>query len=260
MKILLYFIIFPILFINKPIEIHYIWGATGHRVVGEVASKHISKRTKTAIKKLLGGQSLAYISNYADDIKSDKRYRSLGPSHYANLNLNESYLSSKKNTKGDIVKAISKCISVLKNKNESYENKQFNLKLLVHFIGDIHQPMHLGKEEDRGGNRIEVTWFGKKSNLHRIWDSNIIESKQMSYSEISYNLPYQTKKELLSIKKASLSVWIEESHLITNKIYTSLPKNKKLGYAYRYEYFDIIRLQLLKGGLRLAYVLDEIFK
>jgi hypothetical protein len=259
MKLLLYFIIFPILFLSKPVVDYDIWGATGHRVIGEVASQHISKRTKKAIKKLLEGQSLAYISNYADDIKSDKRYRSLDPSHYANLDLNESYLSSKKNPKGDIVKAISKCISVLKNKNESYENKQFNLKLLVHFIGDIHQPMHLGKEKDRGGNKIEVKWFGKKSNLHRIWDSNVIDSNQMSYSEISYNLPRLTKNELLSIKNSPLSVWIEESHLLANKIYTSLPENKNLGYAYRFEYFDIMRLQLLKGGLRLAYVLDEIF-
>ena len=84
------------------------WGKTGHRVVGEVASKYISKNTRTSLDKILEGQSLAYISTYADEIKSDKKYSKYNAWHYANLNLRRDYQSSYKNPNGDIVKAIKK--------------------------------------------------------------------------------------------------------------------------------------------------------
>jgi hypothetical protein len=208
----------------------------------------------------LRGQSLAYVSNYADDIKSDSQYRSYSPWHYANLGLDETYEASSKNAKGDVVTAIQKCIAVLKDKEETNENKAFHLKLLVHFVGDIHQPMHLGRLEDKGGNDIEVKWFGKRSNLHRVWDSDVINSHQMSYMEMASNLPVLSKVQKRSIKEAPLKVWIEESHTLAKKIYTTLPEKKNLGYRYRYEYLDSLRMQLLKGGLRLAFILNEVFK
>jgi len=236
------------------------WGATGHRVVGEVASQHISKKTTRAIHKLLDGASLAYVSNYADDIKSDNRYKEYSPWHYANLNLNESYAASEKNPEGDIVKAIEKCILVLKNKKASKEDRQFYLKLLIHFIGDLHQPMHLGKKEDKGGNAVSVKWFGGRSNLHRLWDSNMIDSSQLSYSEMTRNLPTLSKAQKEQITSSSLEDWVKEVHELTNKIYDELPKDTNLGYEYRYLNFDTVRMQLLKSGLRLAAVLDAVFK
>ena len=153
-----------------------LWGKTGHRVVAEVASKYISKNTRISLDEILQGQSLAYVSTYADEIKSDKKYFKYNAWHYANLNLNETYQSSYKNPNGDIVKAIKKCTEILKSKFSTKKEKQFYLKLLVHFVGDLHQPLHLGKKEDKGGNDIDILWFGKKSNLHRLWDSDIIDS------------------------------------------------------------------------------------
>ena len=243
-------------FLNTSVD----WGATGHRVVGEVASQHISKKTSRAIHKLLDGASLAYVSNYADDIKSDDRYKSYSPWHYANLNLEESYQASEKNPEGDIVQAIEKCILVLKNKNASKENRQFHLKLLVHLIGDLHQPLHLGKREDKGGNAVSIKWFGGRSNLHRLWDSNMIDSSQLSYSELTRNLPVLSKAQKEQITSSSLKDWIKEVHELTNQIYEQLPEDTNLGYEYRYLNFDTVRMQLLKSGLRLAAVLDEVFK
>lgn len=236
------------------------WGATGHRVVGEVAAENISKKTAKAINRLLDGASLAYISNYADDIKSDDRYRSYSPWHYANLDLDETYASSEKNEAGDIVQAIEKCVSVLKNKEASKEDRQFYLKFLVHLIGDLHQPLHFGKKEDRGGNQVQIKWFGKKSNLHRLWDSDMIDSSQLSYTELAQNLQVLSPAQKKQIASSALPMWVAETHLLTNKIYKELPENTNLGYRYRYQYFDTVRLQLLKAGIRLAYVLDDIFK
>jgi hypothetical protein len=208
----------------------------------------------------LGGESLAYISNYADEIKSDKRYQVYNPWHYANMKVNESYYSSEKNVKGDVIQAIKKCIEVLKSKKTSKNDRRFYLKLLVHFVGDIHQPMHLGEKRDKGGNNIKLKWFGKNTNLHRIWDSDIIDSSKMSYTELTNNLPILSNSKKKEYKSSPIEVWVEETHDLTKKIYKDLPENINLGYRYRYENFDSIRLQLLKAGLRLAYILDDIFK
>ena len=114
------------------------------------------KHTTGKINELLGGVSLAQISTYADEIKSDKNYRKYNPWHYANIKDDETYLKSKKNESGDIVKAINKCIGVLKSSTSDRSKKQFHLKLLVHFVGDVHQPMHLGRSSDKGGNNIKI--------------------------------------------------------------------------------------------------------
>ena len=236
------------------------WGATGHRVVGELAAQRISKRTAKKIDALLEGVSLAETSTFADEIKSDKRYRTYSPWHYANIKGDETYALSKKNEKGDIVRAIKQCIEVLKNPTADRSDKQFYLKLLVHFVGDIHQPMHLGKLSDRGGNDVEVKWFGRNSNLHRLWDSNMIDDYGMSYTEITVNLPKVKKSELKKIASAPLITWVNESHDLAKQIYATLPENTNLGYRYRYDHFNSVRMQLLKGGIRLAALLDEIFK
>ncbi len=90
--------------------------------------------------------------------------------------------------KGDLYIAINKCIDVLKDTSSDKESKAFHLKLLVHFVGDLHQPLHLGQEIDRGANRIYVKWFGGNTNLHSVWDSKMIDSYKMSYSEMAYTL------------------------------------------------------------------------
>ena len=122
------------------------WGATGHRVIGEVAAQHISKKTAKAIDDLLEGASLAYVSVFADDIKSDDRYQAFFSWHFANINIDEIYNSISKNPKGDVVQAVKISVRKLKSKTTPRAEKQFYLKLLIHFIGDLHQPMHLAKK------------------------------------------------------------------------------------------------------------------
>ena len=252
------YIFFLIFF--KPLSDQIPWGITGHRTVGEVASQNISEKTSNSIKNLLEGESLSYISNYADDIKSDKRYQVYNPWHYANMKVNETYYSSEKNVEGDVIQAIKKCIEALKSKKTPKDDRRFYLKLLVHFVGDIHQPMHLGEKKDKGGNNIKLKWFGENTNLHRIWDSDIIDSSKMSYTELTNNLPRLSNSKKKEYESSPIEVWVKETHDLTKKIYKDLPENINLGYRYRYENFDTIRLQLLKAGLRLAYILDDIFK
>ena len=151
-----------------------IWGNTGHRAIGEIAASHLSKSVKRKISELLDGQSLAMVSTFGDDIKSDNAFRKYATWHYVNLNDDETYQTSKKNPKGDLVTAIAKCKEVLLDKNSTKADKVFYLKMLVHFIGDLHQPMHVGRLSDKGGNDFKVQWFYNNSNMHRVWDSEMI--------------------------------------------------------------------------------------
>ncbi len=235
------------------------WAKTGHRVVGKIASNHLNSRAKRAINQLLDGQSLADVSNFADEIKSDFKYDSYGPWHYVNYPLDKEYSQVRPSPQGDIIRGIEKCIQVLEDKLSSREDKVFYLKLLVHFLGDLHQPLHVGREEDRGGNDIQLQWFGRGSNLHRVWDSEMINDYGMSYTELARSLPDLSRKERKAIQKGFIYDWVEESQDLAGRIYQSASSGDRLGYAYSYNYWDLVEEQLLKGGLRLARVLNEIF-
>jgi len=236
----------------------FFWGKTGHRVVGEVAEQNIKRSTQKKIDDLLEGQSLALVANFGDDIKSDPRYRKFGPWHYVNIEPGKKYGDDTPYKKGDIVTGIQKCIAVVQDENATKEDRAFYLKLLIHFVGDLHQPMHVGKAEDKGGNDIQVRWFNKGTNLHRLWDSNMIESYDMSFTELSENLPVLTKEEKQRIVQGGLLDWVAETQQIAKDVYASVEVGEKLGYTYMYEHFDTVKLQLEKGGLRLAKLLDDI--
>ena len=228
-------------------------------VSGKIAEKHLTRKAKRNINKLLKGESLAFVSTFADEIKSDRKYSKYSPWHYVNMDFNETYEESEKNPDGDLVTGIEKCISVLKDENVSEEDKVFHLKMLVHFIGDLHQPMHIGLKEDKGGNDFQVQWFGKGTNLHRVWDTDMIESYDMSYSDLANNAPYLSKKEIEALQKGSVIDWVNEVHEITKEVYKSAKKGENLRYRYSYDYFPVVRKQLQIGGIRLAKVLNDIF-
>lgn len=236
------------------------WGKTGHRTTGEIAEEHLSRRAKRKIEKILDGHSLAFVSTYGDEIKSDPEYRKYSPWHYVNLEPGQnSYSEETANPDGDLILGIKKCIMVLKNEDSTREEKEFYLKMLVHFMGDLHQPLHAGHESDRGGNDIQLRWFGEGTNLHKVWDSEMINSYKMSYTELAANANELSKRQVKAIEAGSILDWMYESKVLSEKIYNSVEVGEKLGYDYMYVWFPVVRQQLQKGGIRLAKVLNEIF-
>ena len=130
-----------------PVNASNNWGQTGHRVVGEICEEYLKPRTKRKIKKLLKNKSLAFVSTFADEIKSDSLFDRFYTWHYINMPFNSNYELSKKNPSGDLVTGINQCKMIISDKNSTEEEKIFYLKMLVHLIGDLHQPMHiLGKK------------------------------------------------------------------------------------------------------------------
>tara|TARA_R110002051_G_scaffold201631_1_gene268405 strand:- start:41024 stop:41800 length:777 start_codon:yes stop_codon:yes gene_type:complete len=236
----------------------YDWGKTGHRATAHIADQHLSNRAKKNIEKLLDGASLAEISTYADEIKSDETYRPYGPWHYVNVPFDKKYEEHPKSERGDLMQGIDHCIAVLKNPNSSKADKVFNLKLLVHFIGDLHQPMHTGIGADKGGNDFQVQWFGQGTNLHRVWDTSMIENYDMSYTELAAAMPTLNKRQQKAIQEGTHYDWMEDSRQLVKDVYANIKKGEQLGYSYMYEYFGTLKGQLQKGGLRLAALLNDI--
>lgn len=235
------------------------WGKTGHRVTGEIAQKYLTRKAKRQIKKLLDGHSLAFVSNYGDDIKSDARYRAYGPWHYVNFPFNSTYEDTPKSDKGDLYQAIQTCVSVLKDENASDTDKTFHLKMLVHFMGDLHQPLHVGIADDKGGNDFQVRWFNDGTNLHTVWDSKMIDSYDMSYTELASNTDLLSAAQYKNIASGTVKEWMYESRALCKEVYATTEVGEKLGYRYMYDYVNTVRSQLQKGGIRLAVLLNEIF-
>ncbi|MEO2064565.1 MAG: S1/P1 nuclease [Christiangramia sp.] len=255
--------ILAILLLSLSLNIHAAdadWGKTGHRATAEIAEEHLSKKAQKAISKILDGRSLAFVANYADDIKSDPAYRQYSPWHYVNIEPDEEqYVAENASENGDLVQAIRKCVSVLEDEKAPLKEKQFYLKMLVHFMGDLHQPFHVGHASDKGGNDVQVRWFSEGSNIHRVWDSDMIDFYQMSYTELAHNTDDLDKNEVKTIQQGNLLDWVYESREIAEDLYSGVNSGDKLGYKYMYEHMPTVLHQLQKGGLRLAKVLNDIY-
>ncbi len=235
------------------------WGKTGHHTVAEIANHYLSEKAKANIKLILNGQSLAVASTFADEIKSNEQYDEFKPWHYANVPFNKTYLESDKNEDGDIVIGIQYCMNVLKDSASEDDDKNFYLKMLIHLLGDMHQPLHFGLKEDLGANRFYVDWFGENSNFHRVWDSEMIDSYNMSYTEMAKNKSVLSPDEIQNYAKGDLIDWVEDTRKLTKKVYDSAEERENLGYLYMYDWYDTLSLQLHKAGIRLAKVLNDIY-
>ena len=251
------------LFLYMPLQ-SMAWGMLGHRVVGEIAERNLSCKAKKQVKKILGTESLAMASNWADFVKSEPSYKYLDTWHYINFkegleNYDAFAAALLQDTTTNAYTKLNMMVGELKKKDLPLEKKQMYLRLVIHLVGDIHQPMHTGRPEDLGGNRVKLFWFGQPTNLHRLWDSDLIESQQLSYTEYSTALNHTTKAQRKEMMKQPISQWLYDSYLISNKIYSEVQPEQKLSYRYNYDNLDTLNDQLLKGGIHLAGLLNEIF-
>jgi hypothetical protein len=239
------------------------WGLIGHRTVGEIAQHHLSKKARRELKKLVGSETLAWWANWPDFIKSDSTWRMASPWHYVDLPGHmekEKFIEELKKLPGkNLYTQISAMLADIKNKGLPLDKRREALFFLVHFIGDLHQPLHVGREEDEGGNKIVVYWFDKKTNLHSLWDTMLIEFQQYSYSEYARLLDIKSRDEVKALQAGSLEDWFYESHVLSDSIYDASPNEAKLSYRYNYQFQKVLDGQLLKGGLRLAALLNEAF-
>lgn len=236
----------------------YPWGQKGHDTVAYIAECHLSPEAKAAAEELLDGRSIVYYANWLDNASHTPEYSFSKTWHYKNIDEDETFETAKINEKGDIVTALEKQISVLRDTTLSKEERSLALKMTVHLLGDIHQPLHLGHASDLGGNRWEVRYFKNPTNLHSVWDSKIVESAhKWSYSEWQEQIDRADTTQTAEILSLSTPQdWAKETYMISKEVYEKTPQDFNIEYNYIAEWTPLIEQQFLKGGLRLAEVLN----
>ncbi|MFD0795319.1 S1/P1 nuclease [Mucilaginibacter litoreus] len=240
------------------------WGTNGHRISGQIADSYLTPKARKAIQAILGTESIAMTSNWADFIKSDPQYKYLSEWHYIDFDKQYTYPEMqaflKQDTATDAYTKLNFLIAELKKKNLPNKNKLLALRMLIHIVEDVHQPMHTAHTDDKGGNDIHLTWFNNPTNLHSIWDSQLIDFQQLSYTEYAAWINHTTAAQRAEWQKAPISQWLFESSQIATKIYAGVKNDDKInGYKYNFDYIATLNNQLLKGGVRLAGLLNQIF-
>jgi len=240
------------------------WGAEGHRVCGQIAESYLTPKARKAVQDILGYESIAMASNWADFIKSDPAFSYLSSWHYVDFDKVYTYPEMQDflahDTNTDAYIKLNFLIGELKKKDITKENRLLYLRMLIHIAEDVHQPMHTGHTSDQGGNGVKVTWNGQPSNLHSIWDSEIINAQQLSYTEYAAAINHTTAQERAELQKAPISQWLFESDQLAEKIYADTKPGDNIGsYKYTFKYLETVNQQLLKGGVRLAGLLNQIF-
>lgn len=157
------------------------WGETGHRIVGELAERRLGPAARAAVADLLAGEpepSLAGVSIWADRIRDQEQWRHTYRWHFLNVpTLACRYVPPRDCPAGNcIVGAIAQQAQVLGDASRPHAERAQALKFVVHFVGDVHQPLHAGLARDRGGNDVRLRYRGQDTNLHRVWDSLILDS------------------------------------------------------------------------------------
>lgn len=236
------------------------WGQKGHDTVAYIAECNLSPEAKAAAEELLDGKSIVYYSNWLDNASHTPEYAYSKTWHYKNVDAGVSYEDAPVNEKGDIVTALNQQISVLGDTTKSRDERALALKMVVHLLGDIHQPMHLGHASDLGGNRTEVRYFKNPRNLHSVWDSSLVESAhKWSYTEWQQQIDRASDAEKAAITAlASPEEWARETLGIATVVYEQTPEDYNIEYDYIARWTPVIEQQFLRGGLRLASVLNGI--
>lgn len=261
----------------------FAWGPTGHRVVGQVAERFLNPVAAVKAYKILGNQTLSRVSNWSDEIKSEPQtYRYTYNWHYTDWK-DEDHNHDETNSSGKLLTSIKEQTAVLKDPNATLEQKSFALKFIIHLIGDLHQPLHVGNGLDQGGNKCRVNFHMREFNLHALWDEGLIDFTNLSFSELAkYVSQGRTREQIMAWKTGDVVDWAYESKILRGSIYPAdvTPSENsmtvkqycrsdiivtqenmpKLAYEYSYKFVPVVEQRLFQAGLRLAMVLNEALK
>lgn len=244
-----------------PADQAHAWGQTGHRVTGAIAEHYLSPHAQAAIDQLLPNENLAEASTYADEMRSNPSpfwQKVSPPLHYVTVPEGKSYPQVGAPEQGDAMTALTRFTNTLKDTQASRDEKQLALRFLVHIIGDLHQPLHAGNGTDRGGNDVKVRFFWEDSNLHRVWDTEMLEQKRLSYTEWTDWLQSKiTADDITRWQATDPLTWIAESTEIRDSLYPEDAND--MAYEYVYDHLPVAKQRLQQAGVRMALYLNEVF-
>jgi len=235
------------------------WGFKGHRAVATIAQKHLTSNTAYVVASYLKGQSMADVSTWADEHKNPIT----GKWHFLNLPLglnHQQFIDFVIQQSNDnVYAAILKQEAILKDQTATVDQKNSALTYLIHLVGDAHQPMHVSRKEDKGGNTIQVRFDDKGTNLHSLWDSKLIDHEGLSEAEIAKQYDWANPAQIKKWQADSPIEWLWESYQISTELYSDIKPGQTIDEAYYKKYIQTIHLRIDQAGIRLAGELNKLF-
>ena len=244
------------------------WGADGHKLVCEIAWRHLTPEAKTMVQQLRRGESGTFSEGctWADEVRSDRpetyNYHFINiPAGAADIDMSRDCGDPAKRC---VIWAIRHYGAVVADRSASPTQRAEALKFLGHFVGDLHQPLHAGRPADRGGNEVHVSFFGdagtadRPMNLHGVWDHQILRRARLGWPHSATELVDGISAVDVSHWTASdVMTWARESYRLDEEFVYSVPNGGEIGNQYYARARTIARRRLQQGGIRLAHLLNQ---
>lgn len=244
------------------------WGGSGHRIVALIAEHYLTPQARAGVQRLLSeNQTLEDIANWADEYR--QQCANTGPWHYVNIPLDEQRYAADRYCPGDkscVIRVLEQSSALLADAARSDAERRYALHLLVHFAGDLHQPLHSGDRADRGGNDMHVRFEGRAMSLHVLWDAGLIDwtrRREREYAELL--LRALSPGLRFSISQGPISSWALQAKRAARRAYADLPEARSASEAvdldagYARSLLPVVDRQLARAGVRLAALLNDAF-
>ena len=228
------------------------WGKEGHAVVAQIADDYLSPQARAQVSRLLAlepGATLESISSWADEHRNPET----GKWHYVNFRRGSGFEYSAADCPGDacLVPAIARQEAILRDTSSSDLDRLTALKYIVHLVGDVHQPLHAGYADDKGGNTYQVRWDGRGSNLHHVWDTGLIDTFNMEPLALARRLEYTQR-----VTAGGTPVdWVQESGRIVGS--SGFYPDREIPASYVETWRPVVETRLTQAGVRLAETLNR---
>jgi nuclease S1 len=244
------------------------WAPLGHRVAGRLAERHLTPKARAAVRELLEpGESMADASTWADEHRRD--IKGSGPWHYVDVPLDQDRYDDRfagdVPEKGFIVPKIREFKAVLRDRRRPPEERRIALRFLIHLVEDLHMPLHVGDNHDRGGNDTQVQFFDQGTNMHRLWDGDMLghacEDESCWMADLVATDTPEARARAMS---GTVEDWATESLLAAREAYKDpatgrkITPGTKLGESYQAANLPVARKRVYQAGVRLAMVLNEV--
>lgn len=245
------------------------WGRDGHAIIAEIARIEMTPAARERAAQILAGQEMPAISAWADQVRRTEAYRFTGPMHYVNLPPNTAAYDHAAHCPdvGCVVSAVDDFARLLIDDADD-KTREDALKFLIHFVGDLHQPLHAGRPDDRGGNDIDTLFFGQDRNLHSVWDSGILNAGDpqpwpIIAERLAAEIDDADRTAWLAEAKAddligTVGRWVFESHRLAERYAYPIATGSAIGQPYVDATLPIVHLRLQQGGVRLGALLNQL--
>lgn len=231
----------------------FAWGKEGHEMVAQMAYNLLSEKAKERVKQYLGSISIPQAGTWMDDVRSDKGYDFMKSWHYINIDKGSAYTpTTDENAVNEIIRASRELEHMDKL---CLEQIKFDILVLFHLIGDIHQPLHAGYGADKGGNDIQVLFNSKKTNLHKLWDTELIQDQRITLTTLEKAYTELTPADIEHSKGTTVEDWVKVSRMYLPVVYNFT--DGRIDESYAKQNKELIISQLMNAAIHLAAALEK---